>query len=77
MVEWKNWKTVDNVNDYNGVSDDSILKRDSHRAEIVDITTGVVVDYDPISDENRFTENQKIIRNRIGDCFCSTDWSKH
>lgn len=81
MVEWKNWKTV-----YKDT-----VKEDSHHAEIVDISTGEVLkdtslnntwDYSELYDvgsrnrvENRYKD--KIIRrNNVGDCFCSTDWSR-
>ena len=41
---WKNWKTVANNPKYNTESDNPILKKDEHHAEIVDITDGLVVD---------------------------------
>ena len=41
---WKNWKTVDNYYEYPTESDNPVLKKDSHHAEIIDITDGLVVD---------------------------------
>lgn len=74
---WFNWKTIENVKDYFTLSDDPILKYDSHHDEIVDITDGLVVNYHSPDYYEDFSENQRIIRGNIGDVFCSTDWSKH
>ena len=40
----KNWKTVDNNSNYYTESENPILKKDEHHAEIIDITDGLVVD---------------------------------
>lgn len=80
MVEkqlWANWKTVDNVEDYYTESDDPILKEDPYHKEIIDITTGLVVEFKPVDYYEEFTDNQPLIRDDVGDVFCSTDWSKH
>ena len=74
---WFNWKTVDNINDYFTLGDDPILKHDSHHDEIVDITTGLVVNYHNIDYYSDYNENQKLVRGNVGDVFCTTDWSKY
>lgn len=75
---WYTWKTIDNVKDYFTMSDNPILKYDSHHDEIVDITDGLVVNEHSLDYYEDFTENQKLVRGRdVGDVFCSTDWSKH
>lgn len=81
MSEWKNWKTVCK----------DTIKEDSHHAEIVDVSTGEVLrdssissvwdydDYYEVGHRNRaenYYKDKVIRRNNIGDCFCSTDWSK-
>lgn len=41
---WKNWKTINNNSNYKTESENPILKKDEHHAEIIDITDGLVVD---------------------------------
>lgn len=41
---WKNWKTINNKNDYYTESEKPILKEDFHHAEIIDVTDGLVVE---------------------------------
>lgn len=77
MDEWKNWKTINNVNDYETESDNPILKEDTHRAEIVDITDGLVVETRPESYfTHYFNNHEKINRSDVNDAFCTIDWSK-
>ena len=81
MSEWKNWKTV-----YG-----ETVKEDRHHAMIIDVSTGEVLrdtsmssvwDYDEYYDagyRNRvenYHRDKVIRRNDVGDCFCTTDWSK-
>lgn len=82
MAEWKNWKTLNKRN----------IKEDSHHSEIIDIGTGEVLQDTSVQSRWDYMEQyeveyrnrmenyyrEKVIhRNDIGDCFCSTDWSKH
>ena len=41
---YKNWKTVGNNPSYHTESENPILKKDEHHAEIIDITDGLVVE---------------------------------
>ena len=78
---WINWKTIVYPH----------IREDSHHAEIIDINTGKVLkdtsihsawdrfEYYETQYRNRMEKRYKdkvIYRNDIGDCFCSTDWSK-
>ena len=81
-LEWINWKTIVYPH----------IREDSHHAEIVNVNTGEVLKDTSITspwDEFVYYETQYrnrlenyykdrvIRRNNVGDCFCSTDWSKH
>lgn len=81
MEEWKKWKIVYGT-----------VREDPHRAEWVDVSTGEVVKDTSIPSvwdqyesylvdyRNRVINYHKdriIRRNNVGDCFCSTDWSKY
>lgn len=81
-MEWKNWKTLYKDN----------IKLDSHHAEVIDIETGEVLKdtsiysaYDEfingeVENHNKLRNYHKgrvIHRGDVGDCFCTTDWSKH
>ena len=82
MCEWKNWKTIQYPN----------IRMDTHRAEIVDIDTGEVLEDnmmksswdDLVNYEVNFCHRKRnyyrslrIYRMDIGDAFCSVDWSKY
>ena len=41
---YKNWKTVGNKDYFYTESDNPVLKKDEHHAEIVDITDGLVIE---------------------------------
>lgn len=59
---WKNWKTVGNINEYCTESETPILKEDTHHAEIIDITDGLVVDEQLLIMPDYKLENHEILR---------------
>ena len=80
--EWIKWKTIVYPN----------IREDHHHAEIVDVSTGEVLKDTTISSAwDKMEYYETLYRNRlenyykdriirrcdVGDCFCSTDWSKH
>ena len=82
MEEWKKWKSIEYPH----------IRYDSHRAEVVDIRTGEVlndnmmrssvdelIEYEVNFCNNRrnYYRSLRIYRMDIGDAFCSTDWSKY
>lgn len=58
----KNWKTVDNNYYYHTESDNPILKKDSHHAEIIDITDGLVVDEPMLYIPDYNLDNHEVMR---------------
>ena len=56
----KNWKSVDNNYYFNTESDNPILKKDEHHAEIIDITDGLVVDEQVLFNDYEL-DNQEIL----------------
>lgn len=73
-----NWQTVEYCGQYFVESDDPILKKDSHRAEIIDVRTGLVVDDNPLLFlDKQFSTNKPIDRSDWMDCFSKVDWSKY
>ena len=80
--EWINWKSIVYPH----------IREDHHHAEIVNVNTGEVLHDTTISsDWDKMEYYETLYRNRlenyykdkivrrsdVGDCFCSTDWSKH
>lgn len=67
---WKNWKTIPNNENYCTESDNPILKKDEHHAEIIDITDGLVVD-EPfmIVPEYNLENHEKLFQDSIWDAF--------
>ncbi len=66
---WKNWKTISEKNYYTE-SDNPILKKDSHHAEIIDITDGLVVEYNDLSFNDFELDNyEPLKRNEVWDAF--------
>lgn len=63
MDMWKNWKTINNHEDYFTESDNPILKEDGHHAEIIDITDGLVVDEQILIIPDYKLDNHEILRN--------------
>ena len=77
---YKNWKTIDNNYYFNTESENPILKKDDHHAEIIDITDGLVVEeqsimnYDYPNDNNELLweslkGHKKIKNNTVWDAF--------
>lgn len=56
----KNWKSVDNNYYFNTESDNPILKKDEHHAEIIDITDGLVVEEQVLFNDYEL-DNQEIL----------------
>ena len=71
---WKNWKTVDNKFDYCTESENPILKKDNHHAEVIDITDGLVVDEQILIMPDYKLENHEILRQ--DDVWCAFGKSK-
>lgn len=66
---WKNWKTVSN-NNYYTESDNPILKKDNHHAEIIDITDGLVVENIELSFNDYELDNyEQLKKNEVWDAF--------
>lgn len=66
---WKNWKTVSNNNFYTE-SEHPILKKDEHRAEIIDIVDGLVVDEMSLSFNDYELEHYEVLKkNEIWNAF--------
>ena len=66
---WKNWKTVPNRN-YNTESENPILKKDEHHAEIIDITDGLVVDEPIFTNPEYELEHREVLKkNNVWDAF--------
>ena len=80
-MDCKNWKTIDNNFYFNTESENPILKKDEHHAEIIDITDGLVVeeqvflniDYGWDEEMPRVWDNlirhNKKIKNSVWDAF--------
>ena len=79
--EWINWKSIVYPH----------IREDHHHSEIVNVNTGEVLHDTTISsDWDKMEYYETLYRNRlenyykdrivrrsdVGDCFCSTDWSK-
>ncbi len=71
---WKNWKTVNNKHDYHTESENPILKKDTHHAEIIDITDGLVVDEQILTMPDYKLENHEILKH--DDVWCAFGKSK-
>lgn len=72
-----NWKTIYNVNDYETLSDNPILKKDDHHAEIIDIVDGLVVDDNPLMHYDADDYDYEPIDNTdLCSAFSKVDWSK-
>lgn len=72
MVENKiyNWKSVSNNYYFHTESENPILKKDEHHAEIIDITDGLVVSDSLLSTNDYELENQEILKqDTIMDAF--------
>ena len=66
---YKNWKTVHNIQDYCTESENPILKKDEHHAEIVDITDGLVVEEQTYIPEYNLENHEKLRDDDIGRAF--------
>jgi hypothetical protein len=71
---WKNWKTVSNRYEYHTESENPILKKDTHHAEIIDITDGLVVEERTLIMPDYKLENHEILRQ--DDVWCAFGISK-
>lgn len=69
-LEAKNWKTVKTPFLLDKCEEKPILKKDSHRAEIINILTGEVIDEKIILYEEF---NEPLYHNDVGDSFCKVD----
>jgi len=58
---YKNWKTIDNNSNYHTESENPILKKDEHHAEIVDITDGLVVEDQLLITHEYELDNENVI----------------
>ena len=76
--EAKNWTTISNINNYSTQSKTPILKKDNHRAEIIDITDGLVVDDNPIYFHDlEYSDYESIDNSDVGSAFSKVDWSRN
>lgn len=58
---YKNWKTINNNPNYYTESENPILKKDEHHAEIVDITDGLIVEEQILINSEYELDNENII----------------
>lgn len=64
------WKTIGNAYYFNTESENPILKKDEHHAEIIDISDGLVVSDSLLSTNDYELENQEILKqDTIMDAF--------
>lgn len=63
----KNWKT----------RGQPYIKEDTHRAEVIDLRTGEVIQENLTYNELEETNNQIIKHYKSTDCFSKTNWAKH
>lgn len=64
------WKSVPNNYYFHTESENPILKRDEHHAEIIDITDGLVVSDSLLSANDYALENQEVLKqDTIMDAF--------
>lgn len=60
---WENWKTIDNNPRLHTESENPILKKDEHHAEIIDITDGLVVEEQSLTMPDYKLDNYEIMKN--------------
>lgn len=67
---YKNWKTISNNYYFNTESENPILKKDEHHAEIIDITDGLIVEDMMFNYEYELLDNYEILNdNSIWNAF--------
>lgn len=66
---YKNWKTISNNPSFNTESENPILKKDEHHAEIIDITDGLVVEDMMFNYEYEMANRGVLNKNSIWNAF--------
>lgn len=66
---YKNWKTISNNLSFHTESENPILKKDEHHAEIIDITDGLVVEDMMFNYEYEIENHEILDKNSIWNAF--------
>ena len=66
---YKNWKTISNNPSFKTESENPILKKDEHHAEIIDITDGLVVEDMMFNYEYEMENHAVLNKNSIWNAF--------
>ena len=70
---YDNWKTISNNPSFHTESENPILKKDEHRAEIIDITDGLVVEDMMFNYEYELLDNyEPLTDNSIWNAFSNS-----